>query len=104
MNIEWLVPIARARSITMALHSLAADARGARGCVGCSVSTDIGRHGTIRYVEEWETEGDLRRRLQSDAFAQLAVLIESAEQPPRIQFTLDGRTRGLDFVEEVRQA
>jgi quinol monooxygenase YgiN len=86
----------------MALQSIAADTRTTRGCVGCSVSTDIGTRGTIRYIEEWQTEDDLRRRLRSDTFSQLVTLIENAGQPPRIEFALDHETRGLDFVEEVR--
>ena len=102
MTIEWFVPLGQARPITMALHSLAADTRTTRGCIGCSVSTDIGKRGAVRYVEEWQTEDDLRRRLRSDTFSQLVTLIEGAVQPPRIEFALDHETRGLDFVEEVR--
>ena|SRR5438093_8960767 len=102
MTIEWFVPLGQTRPITMALHSLAADTRTTRGCIGCSVSTDIGKRGAVRYVEEWQTEDDLRRRLRSDTFSQLVTLIEGAIQPPRIEFALDHETRGLDFVEEVR--
>jgi len=104
MTIEWHVPLGQTRPITIALHSLAADTRTTRGCVGCSVSTDIGSRGTIRYVEEWQTEEDLRRRVRADSFAKLVTLIEDATQPPRIEFALDRETRGLDFVEEVRKS
>ena len=102
MTIEWFVPLGQTRPITIALQSLAADTRTTRGCVGCSVSTDIGTRGTVRYIEEWQTEDDLRRRLRSDTFSHLVMLIENAVQPPRIEFALDRETRGLDFVEEVR--
>ena len=102
MTVEWLVPFGETRPITMALHAVAADTRGARGCMGCSVSTDIGQGGAVRYVEEWQTEDDLRRRLRSDTFAQLVTLIEDASRPPRIEFSLGRSTRGLDYVEEVR--
>ena len=104
MTIEWYVPLGQTRPVTMALHSVAADTRTTRGCVGCSVSTDIGKRGAVRYVEEWQTEDDLRRRVMSDTFAQLVNLVEDAAQPPRIEFALDRETRGLDFVEEVRRA
>ena len=87
----------------MALHSLAADTRTTRGCIGCSVSTDIGKRGTVRYIEEWQSEDDLRQRVRSETFAHLFTLIEDATQPPRIEFSLDSETRGLDFVEEVRR-
>jgi quinol monooxygenase YgiN len=102
MTIEWFVPVGQTRPITMALHSLAAETRSTRGCLGCSVATDIGPRGAVRYTEEWLTENDLRERVRSRTFAQLATLIEDATQPPRIEFQLGSATRGLDFVEEVQ--
>jgi quinol monooxygenase YgiN len=104
MTVEWFVPLGQARPITIALHSLMADARSARGCLGCFVSTGIKDQGTVRYVEEWQTEEDLRRRLESNAFVELAALIDDATEPPHVEFALPTGTRGLDFVEEVRLA
>ena len=102
MRIEWLVPLGQTRAITMALHSVVAETRTAHGCVGCSVATDIGNRGVVRYSEEWLTEDDLRLHLQSDTFRHVLTLIEDAIQPPDIEFILPHGTRGLDFVEEVR--
>ena len=63
MTVEWVTPIGQTRAMTMALHSVADETRTAHGCVGCSVSTDIGNQGVVRYTEEWLTEEDLRQRL-----------------------------------------
>jgi quinol monooxygenase YgiN len=102
MTIEWSVPIGQTRPITMALHSLAADIRPTFGCVSCSVSTDIAKHGLVRYVEEWRTEEDLRLRVNADTFVPLITLMEESTQPPHVEFALTRGTRGLEFVEEVR--
>jgi quinol monooxygenase YgiN len=102
MTVEWLVPLGQTRPITMALHSVAAETRAIRGCVGCSVATDIGNSSTVRYTEEWLTEDDLRERVKSGSFNHVVTLIEDATQPPRIEFELSHETRGLDFVAEVR--
>ena len=102
MTIEWSVPIGQTRSITLALHSLAADVRSTHGCVSCSVSSDIADRGVVRYVEEWQTEDDLRRRINADTFVQIVTLMEDGAHPPRIEFALAGGTQGLEFVEEVR--
>jgi quinol monooxygenase YgiN len=102
MTIEWFVPLGQTRPITMALHSVAAETRTTGGCVGCSVATDIGSRGTIRYTEEWLTEEDLRRRVRSDSFGHLVALMENATEAPRIEFALAHETRGLDFLDEVR--
>ena len=72
------------------------------GCVGCSLSTDMGSQVNIRYVEDWKTEADLKRQLRSDRFAVLAELVEQASQAPTIEFTLAGSSRGLDYAREVR--
>jgi quinol monooxygenase YgiN len=103
MTIEWFVPLGQTRAMTMALHSVAAETRAMRGCVGCSVAADLGNRGVVRYAEEWQTEDDLRLRLRSESFSHLATLIEDTTQPPRIEFTLPHETRGFDFVEEVRE-
>jgi quinol monooxygenase YgiN len=102
MTIEWFVPLGQTRPITNALQSLAAETRPTRGCIGCSVMTDIGNRGTVRYTEEWLTEDDLRDRVRSDEFCRLVSLIEDAMQPPHVEFMLATQTRGLDFVQEVR--
>ena len=102
MTIEWSVPIGQARPLTTALHSLAADVRPTLGCVSCSVLTDFANRNVVRYVEEWQTEEDLRRRLQSDMFSVLAALIEGSLEHPKVEFVLPGGIRGLDFAEEVR--
>jgi quinol monooxygenase YgiN len=104
MTIEWFMPLGQTRPIMMALHSVAAETRTARGCAGCSVATDLADRGIVRYTEEWLTEDDLRLRMQSDTFSRLIVLIEDATQPPRIEFTLPHETRGIDFVAEVRES
>jgi quinol monooxygenase YgiN len=69
------------------------------GCLGCSAWTDP--DATVRYVEEWLTENDMRRRVRSEGFTSLLSIVESARDP-RVQFDFVTTTRGLDYVEEVR--
>jgi quinol monooxygenase YgiN len=103
MTVEWLVPLGQAQCISTALQSMMSATRATPGCLGCTVSTGLGEQGTVRYVEEWQTEQDLRRRLESDAFTRLAALIEASPRPPRLEFALPGGTRGLDLVEEIQR-
>jgi len=102
MTVEWLVPAGQARSIALALHSLSADLRDTPGCMRCSVSTDLTTRGSVRYLEEWESEADLRTRVGSEAFLRLAALLEASELAPSLEFTLPDGVRGVDFVEDVR--
>jgi len=104
MTIEWHVPTGQVRPMTMALHSLAGDTRGMRGCLGCSVSTDLSNQGTVRYTEDFLTEDDMRERVRDDSFALLITLLEETLEPPRVEFLLAKGTRGLDFAEELRSS
>ena len=70
-------------------------------CVGCSVWTDP--DASVHYVEEWSTEKAIRRRVGSARFTSVLALLESVREPPHVQFDFVSTTRGLDYVEEVRQ-
>ena len=104
MTVEWFVPLGQARPITQALHTMMVDMRRSHGCIGCSLSTGIRDQGTVRYTEEWESEEDLRRRLDAGTFSNLAALIDEATEPPLVEFALPGGVRGLDYVEETRRS
>jgi hypothetical protein len=72
------------------------------GCLDCSAWTE--RDVTVHYHEGWATETDARRRVGSDGFTSLLSVMECASEPPSVQFDFVTKTRGLDFVEEVRGA
>jgi quinol monooxygenase YgiN len=69
------------------------------GCLGVSAWSDP--DWALHYIEDWETEEDLRRRIRSDRFTSLLAIVESARDP-QIQFDFVAMTRGLDYVVEVR--
>jgi quinol monooxygenase YgiN len=70
------------------------------GCLGCSAW--VGGDAKVRYYEEWATEDDLRRRVQSDRFTSLLAVVEAAAGA-EVQFDFVNRTRGLDYVAELRE-
>ena len=104
MILKWSVPQGESRHIVSALQGLMLSTRAETGSVGCSLSTDVHKHGKveIQYIEEWGSEGDLTRRLRSNRFAVLAELMEHASEFPSMEFALPGSTRGADYAEEIR--
>ena len=70
------------------------------GCRECSVWVDP--ESTVHYIEEFETEADMRQRVRSSKFTSLLGVIESAHQPPCVQFDFVTSTRGLEYVSQVR--
>ena len=65
----------RAQELLEAFRFLGQSTRLEFGCLGCSAWADP--DWTVRYVEEWATEEDMRRRVQSDGFTSLLAVVES---------------------------
>ena len=86
-----------------AFRSLMVPTRLEPGCLGCLVWEETDDDTTLHYAEEWATEADMRRRVRSDRFTSLLAVMEAAVAPPQVQFDFVTTTRGLDYVEEVRQ-
>ena len=89
-----------AKDLVNGFRFLMGPTRDESGCLGCSVWTEP--DSSVRYVEEWKTEDDIRRRVQSPSFTSVLGLVESVREPPHVQFDFVSFTRGLDFIEEVR--
>ncbi len=94
------VPLRKTRGVVEALRSLMMSTRLQPGCLGCCEWVDP--DSVVHYEEEWATEPDIRRRVQSDAFTTLLAVLESTSEPPRIKLEFVARTRGVDYVEEAR--
>jgi len=85
------------------LEGLQYQAPGSRlehGCLGCGAW--LGADASVRYCEDWATEDDLRRRVQSDRFTLLLAVVEAAADA-QVQFDFVNKTRGLDYVLELRE-
>jgi hypothetical protein len=82
------------------LRFLTATTRLERGCQECTAWTD--REFIVHYSEGWAAEADARRRVRSPGFTSLLAVMECASEPPVVQFDFVSKTRGLDYVEEVR--
>ena len=88
-----------ATDVADALRFVALRTRHEPGCLDCSVS---GSADSIRYVEEWAGEAEMRQRVRSDKFTTLLSVVEAGDDP-QVRFEFIGGIRGLDYVEEVRR-
>ena len=84
-----------------ALRSLMIATMLKEGCLQCSTWVDPDF--SVHYQEDWATEAHMRDRVRSDQFTRVLAVIEASERQPRVQFDFVTMTRGLDYVEEVRQ-
>jgi quinol monooxygenase YgiN len=101
MTVVFVASHPRGHQLLQALRSLTTLTRLDPACLTCTVWSDL--DSSVRYVEEWATELDLKRRMQADPFTTLLAFMEGAEEPPEIRFDFYTLSRGLDYVEEIRQ-
>jgi quinol monooxygenase YgiN len=91
-----------AENLLDAFRFLIASTRLERGCRGCSTWAE--HDSTVHYLEEWETETDMQRRIRSLGFTSLLSIMESAQGEPHMQFDFVRASRGIDYVTEIRGA
>ena len=102
LTVFLTAPTRSAHDLLDALRYISSTTRFEDGCLSCSVWT--GPDSTVQYTEEWTTEDRMRRRVRSEEFTSVLAVIESVLQPPEIRFDFVTRTRGLDYVAEVRHS
>jgi quinol monooxygenase YgiN len=102
MKVKWSVSPGESRPVASILQGLMISTRAQPGCLGCSLTTDIGARVSINYSEAWCCEEDLKRQLRSERFRMLAELLEQASERPTVEFILPGAVRSIDYAEEIR--
>jgi len=104
MTVRWSVARGEMSAISAALNSLLSETRAQPGCLNCVFSTELGARAAFTCIEEWAAEKDLMMELRSSRFTQLAQLLESSMERPRVEFSLPSGTRGIEYAEEVRRS
>lgn len=72
------------------------------GCLGCSLTIEVGAASTICYQEQWRDREVLDRHLRSALYSRVLAAMELSRTPPVVEFFEVTKTGGLDFVEKAR--
>ena len=96
------IPRKRTPSLRIALQALARLARLERGCLETHLFTENHDPRSFCYIEAWDTEEDLRLMLCSEHFTRLVELMETATEPPMLDFRTVTAIRGLEFAWQAR--
>jgi quinol monooxygenase YgiN len=94
----------KAHELVQALHALMPRPSGSRGCMEAHIAADVERANTFWYAEDWPERAALEAHLRSDRFSQLLALLETAVDPPLVEFRVVTETLGLDYVVGVRNS
>jgi quinol monooxygenase YgiN len=90
-------PRAAVDDVLYALRAVMRGAQQARGCSFAQIWQQADEARRIQYVEEWEDEGELRGQFGSERFLRLFELIETADEPPVVEFRVISSTHGLEY-------
>lgn len=102
LHLRLKAPHGRLPDTIRALQSLRLPAQLAGTCSRADVSCELDDPDVVRYSEEWQKAEDLEREVRSARFSRLLALMETAAEPPVLEFRFVSETRGLDYVAEVR--
>lgn len=89
--------------VLQTLLSLMEPVGGEPGCKSCFAFCDINDNHHLILLEEWETQKDLDRHMQSLLFGVLLGTRTLLSEPPQIQIHTVTRTRGMEAVHALRQ-
>jgi quinol monooxygenase YgiN len=73
------------------------------GCLGCTLAQESDPDALL-YMENWKSEDDLMRRLQSDEYAKVLSALELSTSRPELCIYEVIEKKELDFVDSVRKA
>jgi quinol monooxygenase YgiN len=93
---------ARVLDVVHALRAVASAGQWNHGWLRAQAYGDLGDPDAVYYVEDWLTPDDAAREVRSARFSRLLELMETAVEPPDLQFQFINEVRGLDYVAEVR--
>lgn len=89
--------------VIQTLHSLVGHTRAMSGCLGCWASIDLENTNAFVYAEQWASQADLNRHMQSQEFKKILGLMEMSEHEPLIRFATIPETHGMELIEQVRR-
>jgi quinol monooxygenase YgiN len=95
-------PPGQRQGFEQALRSVLGPTRVEPGCLFCRLYEDVEIAGAFTLVEDWVSPADLKRRLRSETYRQLLLLMELSPEAPVIQFHSVGRTAGMDAILAAR--
>src|SRR5262249_11467959 len=90
------------QGFAQALRSVVGPTRVEPGCLFCHLYEDVEVPGSFTLVEDWVSPADFERRLRSEAYRQLLLLMELSLEAPVIQFHSVSSTAGMDAIRAAR--
>jgi quinol monooxygenase YgiN len=103
LNLRLIPPKNRVDEVVHALRLQMGRTEVMPGCAACRLTRDLDEKNVIVYQEEWNSWPDVEKHIRSDRFGSLLELMEISSRTPQLSFSDVHETRGIDYVERLRQ-
>jgi quinol monooxygenase YgiN len=71
------------------------------GCISCRLYHEEAQPAVVTWVEEWQSEADLRRHLKSPRYKKILAALDMADARPEVRFNTVVETKGMQLIEEA---
>jgi quinol monooxygenase YgiN len=97
-----VAPPSRRQEVLQALRATLGPTRVEPGCQSCRLYEDVEEEGKFALVEEWATRPDFERRLRSETYRLILVILELSAEPPEVRFHAVADAQGMEAVHAAR--
>jgi quinol monooxygenase YgiN len=84
------------------LRALIEPTRVETGCKSCRLYYETDSPNVLTWIEEWQTEDDLRRHLGSPQYRRILAALDMSDVRPEIRFDTVVETAGMQLIAEAR--
>jgi len=99
-----LIPLSGQRdAILQILQTMIAPTRAKSGSMNCGVYEESDFDRSILYLEQWQSEEDLQRHVQSSLYLRVLTAMDLAKDPPQVSFNKISRTQNVELIEALRK-
>ena len=86
-----------------AVRSVVGPTRAEPGCLNCCLYSDVDDDCLLSLIEEWATTDLFRKRLRSQNYMNVLLIIEMSLEPPQVHFDTVTARRGIEVIHEERE-
>ena len=87
--------------ILKTIHSITGPTSAQPDCQHCELFGSTMNDDTLLLLEKWKSQEALEQHIQSEDFRKIMSAMDSASEPPEINFYTIASTAGMDQVENI---
>ena len=93
----------RREEVIAILVSVVGPTEGQPGCLGCRILQNQEDTEQITFTEEWASEAQLKRHVQSDLFRRILTVMDLSSREPQFSLVTISKQLGLETIRKWRE-